>query len=79
VGHGTYLTVDWSRDIKPDNVEDYGHKGGYPRKDINLTRVIQSEASTVVCKRNPKGGLITTDPYRPTVGATPSDDTPFKV
>jgi hypothetical protein len=73
VGHGTYLTVDWPRDVKPDNVEGYGHKGGYPRKGINLTTgIIQSEG-----KETPKEEPITTDPYCPTVGTTPSDDTPL--
>ena len=33
---GTYLTVDWPRNIEPDNIENYSDESGYPRKGVKL-------------------------------------------
>jgi hypothetical protein len=37
-GQCTYLAIDWSREGKPDDVEDYGYESGYPCKGVNLTK-----------------------------------------
>jgi hypothetical protein len=74
-GHGTYLTVDWPRGIKCNHIEDYDEEGGYSGQRVNLTQgKRQSPAHEVIPKMS-----IATNPYCPTVGATPSDDIPLKV
>jgi hypothetical protein len=70
-GKRTYLAIDWSRDRRPDDVEDYGYESGYPCKGVHLTKT-----------KSQSGRLseTVTDPNWPTpVAAMPSDNTPLKV
>jgi hypothetical protein len=71
-GQCTYLAIDYSRGRKLDDVEDYVHEGGYPYKTVNLT---DNDCQFLESERD----FIATDPYCPTVVATPSNDTPLKV
>jgi hypothetical protein len=70
----TCLAINWSRECKVDDIDSYGNKGGYPRKGVNLTKRKVSPR----CLRKSQRDVINSDPYCPTVGATPSDDTPLK-
>jgi hypothetical protein len=71
----TYLAIDWSQGRKFDEVNDYDYEGGYPRKGVNLN---EEEESVPGIWGNLEE-IPSSDPYGPTVLATPSDDTPLKV
>jgi hypothetical protein len=56
-GYGTHLAVYWRCGIKPDHVEDYGHKGGDARKGVDLQQVMNIQSIMEL------GDDDATDPY----------------
>jgi hypothetical protein len=77
VGYGTHLTVYWACSIKADHVENYGQKGGQARNEMNLGQVRFDPQLRGGRRRNQREKA--TNPYRPSVGATPSEDIPLIV
>jgi hypothetical protein len=78
VGCTTHLTIHFSRSVKINEVNDYGDKKGYARKRVRLANEQVSpnlKAEITTREKAPVG----TDPYRPPVGTTPSDDVQLKI
>lgn len=78
LGCGAHLTVYWGCIIHADHIENYGQKGRYARNGVNLYRVKFNLRLWGASGhwRNPQK---TTNPYRPSVWAMPSDDIPLIV
>jgi len=78
VGCTAHLAIQSSRSVKADEVSDYGDKKSYTRKRVNLRNEQVSpnvNGKITTRERAPVG----TDPYRPPVGATPSDHVQLKI
>ena len=69
----TYLAVNWSHSINEDQGQDYGYKGGNAGKGVDLPKLLFSPRLQGGRVRAQKQ-LADTDPYRPTIRTTPSDD-----
>jgi hypothetical protein len=58
--------------IKINKVRDYGQKGGDARKGVNLPK-----GKSIQLSDGEKKAPVVTDPNRPPVGTTPSEDIQF--
>jgi hypothetical protein len=67
------MTIYLGRYVHGNHVDDHDHKSGKTCKGIHLRKEKISLFSSLA------GEHITTDPYRPPVGLTSSDDTPLEV
>jgi hypothetical protein len=69
------LTVYFGGDVKPNDVQEYCHKGGHTRKGVYLPKGAgqrQDQAGAMNLK-----SAYHTDPYCPAVRPMSSDDTPL--
>jgi len=71
---GTRLTVNWPGSVKADHVRDHRRKGSHASKGVQLYK---TNINLLRQWQNPEGVSFITDPYRPSVGAMPPDDTPL--
>ena len=75
---GTHLTVDMGCSIHENKANCYRQEGGNARNGVYLPS--QRISPRLQLGRGNKSEVrITTDPYRPAVGETPSNYTPFIV
>jgi hypothetical protein len=70
----THLTVQRSGGVEFNDVKYYGHKGRHTCEGINLPKWLIKLRAAQVGGPGPKNAPAVTDPYRPRIGATPSDD-----
>jgi len=76
VGCGAHLTVYRASSVKADHIHDHCQKCGHACQGVNLKQEnYQFESLRWVTPTEKED----TDPYRPPVGTTPSDDTPFVI
>ena len=73
-----HLTIQWSRNVKINEVNDYGGKKGCARKRVDLSNEqvstnLKAEITTRV------KAPVATDPYRPPVGTTLSYEVQLKI
>jgi len=76
VGRGAHLTVYRARSVKADHVHDHCQKCGHACQRVDLK---QEKYQFKSLQWVPSTEKEDTDPYRPPVGTTPSDDTPFVI
>jgi hypothetical protein len=76
MGRCTYLTVDYGRGVKKNEVHDYSREACHAGKGVNLPRTKISFLRPPRWKG--KTRPVITDPDGPFVGTTPLDDTPLE-
>ena len=69
----THLTVQRRGGVEFNDVKYYGHKGRHTCEGINLPKW-RIKLRVQVEGPGPKNAPAVTDPYRPRIGASPSDD-----
>jgi len=78
--HRTHLTIRWGRYVESNQVPDHNQERGEARKRIKLLKEqISSRVTRRKRERCPMKAPETTDPYRPPVGLTSSDDAPLVI
>ena len=73
MGCTTHLAIHLSLKVETNEVKNYGDKKGGARKRIDLPNR-QVSLNLKAEKTRGEKAPVGTDPYRPPVGTTPSDD-----
>ena len=74
IDQSTHLTIYWGRNVHSDKEKNDAQKSGETREGVNLPNVHQHKDAAPQIEAS-----IVTDPYRPPVGETASNNPPFIV